>query len=367
MKFTCGKDSLTEAVNIVQKAVSQKSTMPLLEGILMEAEEGILKLSSNDLEIAIEYIIDADVERIGSSVINSKTFGEIVRKIEGDEVFIDMNEYFIINIDSRYSHFELKSIDSSGFPKLIEIDEKNKINIKNEDLKKIIKQIIFAVSEDDNRPIFKGVFIEVEENTINFVATDGYKLALRKIKTQENDNIFSCIIPGKALNEIYKILQSINSEIMLYFSENQLMFKTDKCKLVSRLIEGNYLNYKIMIPKEFTLSLTVKTKEILNSIERSTIIMNDQLKNYLNFFIDDDKIIITANTENGSMREELTCETSGEKLDIRFNAKNLIETIKVIEEEEIKILFTTNVGPCSIISKKEEDYNYLVMPLKIKA
>jgi len=366
MKFTCTKDFLMEAVNIVQKAVPQKSTMPVLEGILLEAEEGSLKLSSNDLEIAIEYTIDADVEKTGSAVINSKTFGEIIRKIDGDEVFVDMNEYSIINIDSRYSHFELKSIDASGFPKLVEIEKENDLIINKDDLKNIIKQVIFAVSEDENRPVFKGVYVEVEENNINFVATDGYKLALRKINNENNKECFSCIIPGKTLNEIHKILQSIKDEIKLYICNNQIMFKTDKCKLVSRLIEGNYLNYKIMIPKESTLSIIVNKRELLNSIERSTIIMNDQMKNYLNFSIDEDKITMTANTESGSSKEELVCETFGEKLEIRFNARNFIETLKVVDDEIIKILFTTNSGPCSIVSKEEGDFTYLIMPLKIR-
>ncbi len=366
MKFTCSKDSLLEAINIVQKAVPSKSTMPLLEGILIEAEDNIVKLSSNDLEIAIECGIDADVEKNGSSVLNSRTFGEVIRRMSGDEIFVDMNDYSIISIDSRYSHFELKSLDPEGFPKVVDIEEENFITLDRDDLKDIIRQTVFAVSDDENRPIFKGVFVETEENNINFVATDGYKLAYRKENTTENNN-FSCIIPGKTLNEIYKILQNVPEKIEISISENQMMFKTGRCKLVSRLIEGNYLNYKIMIPKDFSLTAVLDRKEFLSAIERASIVMNDERKNPLNFTVGNDKIIMTANAENGSAKEEVICETYGEKIDIRFNARNFIETLKVIDDEKIKILFTTNVGPCSIVQNDGDKYIYLIMPLKIRS
>jgi len=367
MKFTCSKDSLLEAINIVQKAVPSKSSMPVLEGILIEAEEGNIKLSSNDLEIAIECIIEADVEKIGSAVISSKTFGDVVRKISCDEIFLDMNEFSIISIDSRYSHFELKSIDPSGFPKMTEIEEENSILIERDDFKEIIKQTVFAVSDDDNRPIFKGVFVEIENNNINFVATDGYKLAFRKETSEKENKNFSCIIPGKTLNEIYKILQSVSEEIEIIISNNQMMFKTGKCKLVSRLIEGTYLNYKIMIPKEHTLSVIMDTKELQNAIERASIVMGDEKKSPLIFSIGNDKIVLNANAENGSAKEEVVCETFGENLEIRFNARNFIDTLKIIEDDKVKILFTTNIGPCSIVPIEGENFVYLIMPLKTRA
>lgn len=367
MKFTCSKDSLLEAINIVQKAVPSKTTMPILEGILIEAEEGSIKLSSNDLEIAIECGIDADVERLGSAVLSSKTFGEVVRKISGDEIFVDMNEYSIISVDSRYSHFELKSIDPAGFPKLVDIEQENSIIIDRDALKNMIKQTVFAVSDDENRPIFKGVFVEVEENTVNFVATDGYKLAHRKEATNQDHKAFSCIIPGKTLNEIYKILQNVPEEIELCVSSNQMMFRTGRCKLVSRLIEGTYLNYKIMIPKEYTLNVMVEKKEFLSAIERASIVMNDERKNPLNFTVGNDKIIMTANAENGSAKEEIVCETYGEKIEIRFNARNFIDTLKAIDEEKVKLMFTTNIGPCSVVPENGDQFVYLIMPLKIRS
>ena len=364
MKFACSRDALLEAITIVQKAVPSKSTMPILEGILLEAEEGHIKLSSNDLEIAIECIIDADVERMGKAVLYSRTFGEVIRKISGDEIYVDMNEFAIISIQSRYSQFELKSIDPEGFPKMADVAQENVITISRDALKNVIRQTAFAVSDDENRPIFKGVFVEIDENYINFVATDGYKLAYRKEESNQETFGFSCIIPGKTLNEIYKILQNVSEEIDICIANNQMLFQAGNCKLVSRLIEGTYLNYKIMIPKESSLTAVVNTKELLAAIERASIVMNDERKNPLNFTIGYDKIVLTANAENGSAKEEVVCETLGDKLDIRFNARNLLETLKVIDDEQIKLLFTTNVGPCSVVPVEGNMFTYLIMPLK---
>ena len=366
MKFTCNKNDLINAINIVQKAVPSKSTMPVLEGILLEVKESSLKLSSNDLEIAIECSIDVDAERFGSAVVYSKTFGEIVRKISDDEIFIEMNEFSIINIDSRYSHFELKSIDPEGFPSFIDIVEENKISIEKNKLKDVIRQTVFAVSDDDNRPVFKGVLVEIEENNINFVSTDGYKLALRKENTQENNSNFSCIIPGKTLIEINKIIQSVDNDISISISKNQMLFRSGRCKLVSRLIEGTYLDYRIMIPKEYTLFVKVQTKDILAAIERASIVMGDEKKSPLNFLIENDKIIITVNAENGISKEEVFCETFGNKSEIRFNSRNFIDTLKVIEDDKIKIQFTTDVGPCAITQIDGDKFIYLIMPLKTR-
>lgn len=364
MKFTCSRDSLLEAINIVQKAVPSKSTMPILEGILIEAEEGQIKLSSNDLEIAIECVIEADVERMGRAVLYSRTFGEVIRKISGDEIDVDMNEFSIISIKSIYSTFELKSIDPDGFPKMADVPQENVITISRDALKNVIRQTAFAVSDDENRPIFKGVFVEIDENYINFVATDGYKLAYRKEESNQENAGFSCIIPGKTLNEIYKILQNVSEEIDLCIANNQMMFRAGSCKLVSRLIEGTYLNYKIMIPKESSLSAIVNTKDLLGAIERASIVMNDERKNPLNLTVGYDKIVMTATAENGSAKEEVVCETLGDKLEIRFNARNFLETLKVIDDEQVKILFTTNMGPCSLVPVEGNAFTYLIMPLK---
>ena len=366
MKFTCSRDTLIGAINTVQKAVSSKTTLPILEGILIEAENNHLKLTSNDLEIAIECVIEADVTVEGSTVIMSKMLGDVVRKLTDDEIFIEMCDNSIVNIDTRFSHFEIKCINPQGFPKVMEIEKEQSFTISQNILKEMIKETVFAVSDDDSRPIFKGVYVECKDDNVNFVATDGFKLAMVTKNENASEREFSCIIPGKTLNEVAKIIKDDESKVTMYFSSNQLMFVSDNCKIVARLIEGEYLNYRVMIPKDFKTTVNIKLKELLSSIERASLVMNDEKKSPLNFLIDNDNIIITANAELGSSKEVVSCESFGERLEIRFNSRNILDTLKVIGDEEIKMSYTTNMGPCVIEPKDGNSFVYLVMPLKFR-
>jgi len=370
MKFTCKRDSLLETINIVQKAVSAKTTMPILEGILIDAYDEKLKLTANDLEIAIECVMDAQVEKDGTVLLQSKTLGDIIRKLPSGDVIFELDEHGIMNINTRYSHFELKSMDHSGFPRLKDITEEDgeiqkTLILPQALLRDMIRQTVFAVSEDDNRPVFKGVFVENAEESLNFVAIDGYKFAMRKEKLDASDEYSSCIIPGKTLNEVSKILSSIDKDVSISFNKRQIMFKTDGCKVVSRLIEGEYLNYRAMIPKEFKLNVTVNTADLVMGIERASLVSLDERKNPLRFTIADDRIVIKCSGEMGTSQEEIPCETFGDKLEIGFSSRNLLDTLKVIDDEVIKLSFTTSLGPCSITPMEGDSYCYLVMPVKL--
>lgn len=365
MKVICSKEHLMEGINIVQKAVSTKSTLQILEGILLGASEEF-KLTGNDLEIGIECYVQADIQIQGSIVLNSKMFGDIVRRLPDSEVSIEVLPNNLVIIECENSHFELKGMPSDNYPALPLIKKENAFIIKQKTVRDMIRQTLFAVSIDENRPILTGSLLECKESNVTFASIDGFRLALRKCTIENENKSFSVVIPGKTLNEIVKILQPIDDEISIYSTQNQILFDIGKCKVVSRLLEGEYLNYNSIIPKEFETKVRVNTKEILSSLERAHLITAEEKKYPVKFNVLDEKIIISSNTEIGAVREEVRVDITGNRLDIGFNPRYFIEALKVIEDEEIDIYFTSSIGPCTIRPIENEEYAYMILPVRIK-
>ena len=364
MKIVCSKENLVEGINIAQKAVASKTTLPVLEGILLEGGDQ-LKLTGNDLEIGIECFVEADIRQKGSVVLNCKMFGDIIRRMPEAEILIEVKENNLVIIECENSYFELKGLSSSGFPAIPEIKKDNTFKISQKILREMIRQTIFSVSIDENRPILKGSLLECKGGDINLVSIDGFRMAVRKNEIEGIVREFSVVIPGKTLNEIAKILQPVDEEVVIYNSHNQILFDLGACKVVSRLLEGEYLNYRSIIPKEFETKALVSTKDILSSLERASLITMDERRYPVKFLIGENKIIITSNTELGAVREEVKVSTEGGSLDIGFNPRYFIDALKVIEDEKIEIYFTSNIGPCTIkpVDGKEK-YAYMILPIR---
>ena len=365
MEIICKKEFLLECINIVQKAVSSKTTLPMLEGILLEANEK-LKLTGNDLEIGIESSVDALIKEKGSVVLNSKMFGDIVRRMPDSEVFIKVEDEYKVIIECGNSHFELKGINPEGFPLIPTIEKKNTFRISQKLMRDMIKQTIFAVSIDENRPIFMGLLIECHNKELCFVSVDGFRVALRKSIIKDENICLSVVVPGKTLSELAKILQPIDDEIIIYSTKNQIMFDMQNCKVTSRLLEGEFLNYKNIIPKEFETRLRISKKEILSSIERASLITMEEKKYPVKFDVTSDNVMIFSNTTLGAVRENLKVEVEGRKINIGFNPRYFIDALKVIEDEEIDILFTSDIGPCTIKPIEGDNYAYMILPVRIK-
>lgn len=365
MKVICLKDNLIEGINIVQKAVSAKTTLPILEGILLEASTEF-KLTGNDLEIGIECYVQGNIQKQGSIVLNSKMFGDIVRRLPDSEVLIEVKENNLVIIECENSHFELKGLPSAGFPALPVIVKENTFLISQKLVRDMIKQTIFAISTDENRPILTGSLIECKSMELTFVSIDGFRLALRKNSAENEAADFSVVIPGKTLNEIVKILQPVDDNITIYSSNSQILFDLGNCKVVSRLLEGEYLNYKNIIPSDFETKLRVKTKELLSSIERASLITMEEKKYPVKFTISNDKIVISSNTDLGAVREELNVEMEGSKMEVGFNPRYFIDALRVIDEDSVEIFFTSSVGPCTIRSLEKDRFAYMILPIRIK-
>jgi len=364
MKIVCTKENLLEGINIVQKAVSAKTTLPILEGILLEAGENF-RLTGNDLEIGIECYVDAEIMEKGSIVLNSRIFGDIIRRLPDSDVEIKLKENYLVVIECENSHFEVKGLDSSGFPALAEIEKQKVISLSQKLVREMIRQTIFAVSMDENRPILTGSLVECRNNILTFVSIDGFRLALRKNNIENEMIDLKVVVPGKTLNEISKILQPVNDEVKIYSSESQIMFDLGNCKVVSRLLEGEYLNYSSIIPEEYETKIRINTKQMLSGLERASLIITSEERRYpVRFKIVDDILTITSNTDMGAVKEEIRIGTEGKELEIAFNPRYFIDALKVIDEETVDILFSTSVGPCTIRPVENDYFSYMILPVR---
>jgi len=364
MKFVCSKNDLNEAISTVQKAVMAKATLPILEGIYIEAKEKV-RLIGNSFDLGIEYSINGDIMEEGSIVLNSRIFGDIIRKLPDSEVFFEVKDNFNTIIECGNSYFEIKGMASGGFPMLPEIEEEKKVNIPQVLLKDMIKKTLYAISTDENRKILTGSLIEVKDGEFTMVSLDGFRLAIARVLIKENVE-FNAVIPGKNLNEIHKILEQIEDEIKITLSENQALFEMNGCRILSKLLNGEYMNYRNFIPEQFETVITVDTKELISSIERASLITNDDKRYPVKFAITDDKLMITSSAEIGISKEELDVEIDGGDMTISFNPRYLLDSLKVIDEEKIKLSFSSSIGPSVIKPVEGERFIFMVLPVRVK-
>lgn len=363
MKIICEKNKLVNAINIVQRAVPSKTT-PILEGILLQADEN-LKLTGNDLEMGIECVIDAEILEKGEVVIDSKLFGDIIKKMPNSNVNIEKDEKENVKITCKNSKFEIKGKPGESYPRIPEIEKDKSLKVCQAVMKDMIRQTIFAVGEDENRPILTGVNIEAKNGLLTLITIDGFRLALRKYIIDDIDTDMNVIVPGKTLGEIGRILEPVDDEITIYAAKNQIMFDVGDTKVVSRLLEGEYFKYDNLIPEEYETKIRINTKDFLDSIERVAILISSGEATYpINVLLNFDKVIITTNTNIGNAREEIMIEVIGNDMEVKFNPKYFIEALRVIDEENINVAFSSDVGPCVIRSVDKDTFTYMLLPLR---
>jgi DNA polymerase III subunit beta len=364
MKFKCEKSSLQEAISIAQKAVTGKSTMALLEGIYIKAEGNEITLVGSDADLSIETKFDGIVEQSGRIVVDSKLIGEIIRKLPNDEVEITSIDNNAIEIHCQKSTFNLIHMNAEDYPSLPKISENMIFTTPQSILKNMIKSTIFAIAQDETRPILTGVLFEVRDKNLNLVALDGYRLALRK-EAMDSESTISSVIPGKTLSEVGKILEDTEEIANITFTTNHILFNLGKTKVISRLLEGEFIKYNSIIPEEYNLTVTAKRSELLNCIERASLMAKEGNTNLIKFDIQEENLIITSNSQLGKVREELSIILQGQPLQIAFNSKYLIDVLKIMEEEEIVMEFSSSVTPCVVKNKDTDNCTYLVLPVRL--
>ena len=370
MQIICDKDKIIKAINSVVKGVASKTTMPILEGILIQTNDNEIKLTTYDLEIGIEYIMDCEVKEQGSTVVNAVMFSEIIRKLPDTQIYISLNDKNLLQIECEGSLYKLATMNPAEFPELPKIEVENSIELEQNNLKNMIRKTIFAVSTEDTRPIFTGCLFQIENNQLSLVAVDGFRLALRTIFLNKQTNNFSAVIPGKTLNEMNKILSDSFDFVRIGVSKNQALFEMDNCKVVTRILEGDFLNYKNVIPTNWESRIKVNKNNLQNSFERISLISSSSIekeKKYpVKVEIDIGKVTISCTNQTGDAKEELFVSTEGKNLEAGFNPKYFLDSLKAIEDEEVFVEFGTSISPCLIKPTDSSEYVYMILPIRLK-
>jgi len=364
MNFKCDKTVLQEAIVTVQKAVTGKTTMPILGGILIKAYDNEILLTGSDLDLSIEKKIKSEILEWGNVVIDAKLFGEIIRKLPNDIVEIKTFENNSIQISCQKSKFTLLYMNADEFPELTKINENMIFSIPQKKLKNMIKGTIFATASDDSRPILTGVLFEIKDKKLNLVALDGYRLALKN-ENLETENVINAVIPGKTLSEVSKILDESEENVNITFTPNNILFSLNGTKIISRLLDGEFIKYSSIIPEESNLKVISKRLELLECIERASLMGKEGNTNLVKFDIGEDILVITSNSQLGMVREEVNIILQGQPLQIAFNSKYLIDVLRIMDEEEIVMELSSSVSPCLIKNKNYNNCTYLVLPVRL--
>ena len=370
MKFVCYKDKIMKALNSVVKGVASKTTMPILEGILIQTNDNEIKLTTYDLELGIEYKMECDVQEQGSIVVNATMFTEIIRKLPDSEINISLNENNLLTIVCEGALYKLATMNPDEFPELPKIEVENSVTLEQSALKNMIRKTIFAVSQEETRPIFTGCLFEINNNKLNIVAIDGFRLALRTINIPVPVNDFKAVIPAKTLNEVNKILTDSFDSIKIGVSKNQAVFEMENCKVVTRILDGEFLNYSTVIPTTWQTRIRVERESLLNSFERISLIASSSIekeKKYpVKVTVDIGKLTISCTNQTGDAKEEVFISTEGQNLEVGFNPRYFLDSLKAIDENEVYIEFGSNVSPCLIKSIENNDYVYMILPIRLK-
>lgn len=366
MKFKIKRQDLINSVNIVEKAVSIKSTMNILEGIYIEAKDNKVTFIGNNLELCIICSIPAEIESDGLLVVKANLFSTAVKKLPDfdDDVFIEVDENSNIMLSCANAKFNFSTAPADEFPKPATIFDNFKIlKIKETVLKSMIRQTVYAISQNEIKPYLTGVYFNLENKKLDVVGCDSYRLAIRSEDINSEDLKF--ILPGKTAKELCNILGETEDEILIKISEKNAVFELKNCVLITRLIDGNYLNYKNVVAAEKKLSIVTDTRNILNSVDRAALITNEATKAHVILKIEDDYVFINCETVLGKVNDKLSVNMSGEPLEIAFNPRYLLEAFKNVENSEIKIEFSGPLNPIAIRPLEGNNFTSIILPVRL--
>lgn len=367
MKLTCSKSSLLKGVNIVSKAVPSRTTMPILECILIDASANEIKLTANDMELGIETIIDGQIEERGIIALNAKIFSEIVRKLPDNDVTIQTDDKFKTIITCEKAKFNIAGKSGDDFSYLPYIERNEKVTVSEFTLKEVIRQTIFSISDNDANKLMTGELFEIRENKMKVVSLDGHRISIRNIELKDNYDHKKVVVPGKTLQEISKILTGeADAEVNIYITQNHILFEFGQTLVVSRLIEGEYFKIDQMISSDYETKVRINKKVLLDCIDRATLLVKEGDKKPIIMNIQDTAMELKINSAIGSMNEEIDIEKEGKDILIGFNPKFFIDALRVIDNDEVTLYMVNPKAPC-YIKDEEESFIYLILPVNFNA
>ena len=365
MKIICDGADLSDAVLKVSKGTSNKTTNPILEGIKVVAEEDFVTLSATDLELSIEKTIRGMVQIEGEMVVPGKFFCEYIKKLNNEQIELSVDEKNVLSIKYTDSVGKIQCLNAHEFPQIKQLEDSQYFEMKEKDLKALISKSIYAVATEDVRPILKGVKLEVSDNTITAVALDGYRLAVVKKGIVGASGNLSCIVPARSLNEISKLLGDEDKTIRVNVGKNFMMVDIDNTKMTTRLLEGDFINYKQIIPSDFNTHLVLNKDQLLDALERASLLSRVDRNNLVKFEIVDKVMKLSSKSEIGDIKENITISLRGNDLNIAFNARYFTEALRATNDEFLKLEFTSAVSPCIIQPNEGDEFLYLILPVRI--
>ncbi len=366
MKFICRKDDITSAINIVSKAVSPKSTIAALEGIKLRIENNSLELTGYDLEIGITTSIQCQSGDSGEIILNSRMFSETTKRMPSDSIIYEVDENLNITIKGGNAEYKISAISAEEYPALPDIEKKDPIIINQHLLKSMIVQSVYAVSTNDAKPIMTGELFDIEDNNINIVAIDGYRLAIRQEKT-DHEGRKKIVVPSKALREAAAIMEDDGEKnCSIYVNTKHILFDINGYKIFTRLLEGEFHNYKNSIPTECKTEVIVKTSDIIHCLERCSLLLNEKNKAPVKFTFENGCIKIECKTAMGRLDDKIEAGINGEGVVIGFNNRFLLEALRAADTDKVKLQLSGPNRAVKIIPPDGDHYIFIVMPVQIR-
>ena len=367
MKIICSKSNLLKGVNIVAKAVPSKTTMAILECILIDCTTGNIKLTANDMELGIETNIEGEILEKGMIALDAKIFSEFVRKLPDNDVIIETDASLQTTITCEKAKFHICGKSGEDFSYLPYVERNESIELSQFTLKEIIRQTIFSIADNENNKLMTGELFEIDGEHLKVVSLDGHRISIRKVELKESYAPKKVIVPGKTLQEISKILSGdIESVVSIFFTSNHIVFEFDETTVVSRLIEGEYFRVNQMLSSDYETKVKVNKKEFLSCIDRATLLVKEGDKKPIIIDIQDGEMELQINSQLGSMKENLDIQKEGKDIMIGFNPKFMIDALRVIDEEIVTLYMVNPKAPC-FIKDEQESYTYLILPVNFNS
>lgn len=367
MKLICSKSNLLHGVNIVSKAVPTRTTMAILECILIDASANEIKLTANDMELGIETKVEGEIAERGVIALDAKIFSEIVRKLPDSDVTIETDASFKTTITCEKAKFNIVGKSGDDFSYIPYIERNEPIVMSQFTLKEVIRQTIFSIADNDNNKLMTGELFEIEENDLKVVSLDGHRISIRNIELKNNYSHKKVVVPGKTLQEVSKILPgSAEDEVSIFLTDNHIVFEFENTTVVSRLIEGEYFKIEQMLSSDYETKVKINKRELLDCIDRATLLVKEGDKKPIIMNITDGTMELKINSFIGSMNEDIDIAKEGKDILIGFNPKFFIDALRVIDEEEVTLYMVNPKAPC-FIKDDEGTFIYLILPVNFNA
>ena len=367
MRFTCEKSMLVTGLNITGRTVAQKSALSAIEGILCRAGVG-LNLTGYNMETAITYQIDAEVSDAGACILPAKLFGDIIRRLPEGPVTVVVDDNYKVSIRAGYASFTISAEPADDYPELPDVGSGRSIRIPQTALKELIGGTIFAVSENQGRPIHTGVKFEVEDDKVSAIAVDGFRLARRTYHTEEpTGRNLSFVVPAHGLKEVEKIVSDNDEDVAFTLGTKHILFQMGSATLICRLLEGDFLDWRRVVPTNCPVKLVANVGELASSIERVGLIVSEKYKSPVRCVFSDQVLLLRTNTTIGAAEDRCTISGDGKELEIGFNVRYLADALRAIPSEEVVLELTNGLSPIVLTPVDEkQDYAYMVLPVRIK-